>query len=268
MRLEIRHRTNYAYDPAVHRAALRLRVFPTEFDGQLAEAWKVTVNGEEVAPLLRTGYGDRIALWHAHQPVEAIEVLAEGVVSTTDCAGVVRGLHANPPPGIFLRGTPLTAIDDAIREIGEGARREGALDTLHALSEGVIEAVEYRSGVTDATTTAAEAVAIGAGVCQDHTHIFIAAARAIGVPARYVAGYLLSENGLVESHETHAWAEALVQGLGWVGFDASNRVCPTERYVRLCSGLDARDAAPMRGAFLGLGDETLDATVAIAEATQ
>ena len=112
-------------------------------------------------------------------------------------------------------------------------------------------------------STAAEALAQGAGVCQDHAHIFIAAARALGVPARYVAGYLAPN--FEGAHETHAWAEAYVGDLGWVGFDPANRQCPTDAYIRLCAGFDAADAAPVRGAVSFGAGEALDVQVEVAQ---
>lgn len=126
------------------------------------------------------------------------------------------------------------------------------------------EAIPYRAGVTDSSTTAAAALAGKGGVCQDHAHVFIAAARARGVPARYVAGYLLAGEATHQQFETHAWAEAHVIGLGWVGFDVANGVSPTENYVRLCSGLDADDAAPVRGIVIGGGAGSVSADVRIA----
>jgi len=125
----------------------------------------------------------------------------------------------------------------------------------------VSEAVAYTPGATQMHTTAAEALEEGEGVCQDHAHILCAVARANGVPARYVSGYLLAEGAAHQA--AHAWAELFVPGLGWVGFDPANECCPDARYVRLGSGLDAREAAPIRGSARSTGAETLDVTVAV-----
>jgi transglutaminase-like putative cysteine protease len=123
-------------------------------------------------------------------------------------------------------------------------------------------AIRYEIGATHAHTSAAEALADGRGVCQDHAHIFISAARVLNIPARYVNGYFISGvEGPSEAH--HAWAEAWVDGLGWVGFDASNLTCPTERYVRLACGLDAATAAPIRGLQRGGQHEALDVVVEV-----
>ncbi|MDF2235195.1 transglutaminase family protein [Albimonas sp. CAU 1670] len=273
MRLSIRHKTVYAFEPAALKLALRLRLWPSEFEGQTVVSWKVTVNGEEATPLLTDDFGDAIGQWHSREPLEGVEILAEGVVETQEVAGVVRGLGRQRAAGVFLRETELTEPDDAICELAAEAAAtagdEGTLATLHALSAAVREAVDYKPGATAADTTAARALAMGAGVCQDHAHVFIAAARSLGIPARYVSGYLLATEEFAgadergEIHETHAWAEAFVEGFGWVGFDAANQVCPTERYVRLVAGLDAREAAPMRGSITGQVEETLEAEVRI-----
>jgi len=128
------------------------------------------------------------------------------------------------------------------------------------------ERVAYVTGVTGTETTATQALADGQGVCQDHAHIFIAAARHAGVPARYVTGYLfLDDPDHAVAH--HAWAEAWVAGLGWVGFDAANGVCPTEHYVRLAAALDARYAAPIRGMHRGGVGESLAVEVKVQQTT-
>jgi transglutaminase-like putative cysteine protease len=128
----------------------------------------------------------------------------------------------------------------------------------------VRDALPYRSGITGSITPAAAALAGAGGVCQDHAHIFIAAARACGLPARYVAGYLLASDEADQQFETHAWAEAFIKGFGWVGFDVTNGVSPTDHYIRLCTGLDADDAAPVRGIVTGGGPGTVTANVRIA----
>jgi transglutaminase-like putative cysteine protease len=132
----------------------------------------------------------------------------------------------------------------------------------------VTDAIAYRPGVTHAHTTAAEALALGEGVCQDHAHALLALARLRGLPARYVSGYLFADAAGQAHEAAHAWAEVFVAGLGWVGFDPANRCCPDDRYIRLGSGFDAQDAAPIRGIARGGGQEAMDVTVAILQAAQ
>jgi transglutaminase-like putative cysteine protease len=126
--------------------------------------------------------------------------------------------------------------------------------------------IDYAIGSTHAHTTAAEALEEGRGVCQDHAHVYIAALRCLGVPARYVSGYMVVEAGGTTAEASHGWAEALVPGLGWVGFDVANVICPTDRYVRVASGPDARAAAPVMGTRLGGAGEALSVTLDVMEA--
>ncbi|MDX2237729.1 MAG: transglutaminase domain-containing protein [Hyphomonadaceae bacterium] len=266
MKLSIRHVTRYAYEPAIERAALRLKLFPTRCAAQTPLSWSVRVNGAAVEPLLVNGFGDREAIWCAKSAVSEIEIVAEGEVETADTAGVVRGVADSARPGVFLRTTPLTAASEPIRALAQSCKAGTTLETLHALMAAVRDAMAYRTGSTDPTTTAAQALAQRSGVCQDHAHVFIAAARALGAPARYVAGYVSPD--IDGAHETHAWAEAYAPELGWVGFDPANRQCPTEAYVRLAVGFDAVDAAPVRGSIAAGARETLSADVQIAQEMQ
>ena len=123
-------------------------------------------------------------------------------------------------------------------------------------------AVIWEPGRTHVGSTAEEAVQAGHGVCQDHAHVFVACARAMGVPARYVSGYLAMEER-TEQQAMHAWAEAFVPDLGWVGFDPPNGVCPDLSHVRVATGLDYRDAAPVSGLRFGAGGEELTVSVAV-----
>jgi transglutaminase-like putative cysteine protease len=133
---------------------------------------------------------------------------------------------------------------------------------LHELSRTVLESVRYETGTTDVDTKAEAALEAGHGVCQDHAHIFIGAARLLDIPARYVSGYLKMD-GQVEQEAGHGWAEAHVDGLGWVGFDVSNGISPDERYVRVATGCDYTDAAPVAGLSLGRGHSELQVELAV-----
>jgi transglutaminase-like putative cysteine protease len=141
------------------------------------------------------------------------------------------------------------------------------LDGLHALMNDIHSRVAYELGATHAHTTAAEAFADQRGVCQDHAHIFIAAARAAGIPARYVTGYLVTGQG-ASSTAAHAWAEALVPDLGWIGFDPANAKCPTDNYVRVAAGIDAAGVTPIRGSRRGGNGERMRVEVRVEIAQQ
>lgn len=266
MKLLVRHQTVYRYAATAGRVAMRLKLMPVDTPTQTVVDWQVSINDAPLTNFRRNSYGEMETIWIRHDRLDHAVIVAEGLVETRESHGVVGHLDSRVDTRYFLRDTPLTQASDGIAAMARLAPPgESPLAQLHALSAAVSDAVHYRSGVTTSATTAAQAFALGAGVCQDHAQIFIAAARTLGRPARYVSGYLLTGDGSA-LHETHGWAEAHVPGLGWIGFDPSNRVCVTERYVRLASGLDADDAAPIRGSVTVAGDIWIDADVRIAQA--
>lgn len=270
MILTVVHVTTYRYQSAVRGAVQSLRVFPSACDGQVVRHWNAMVEGGTRGGYFVDGKGDQVEGWSIRGPVTEVSVRVEGLVETFDTAGVLKGHREALPPEVWLRPSPPIRPDEALAELASGAA-EGAgdpLDRSHRLAAAVADAIAYRPGTTHAHTTAPEALEQGEGVCQDHAHALIACAHALGQPARYVSGYLhATEDGTL--HEAaHAWAELWVPGLGWVGFDPANRSCPDERYIRLASGQDARDAAPIRGVALGGAGESLDVSVAVQAAQQ
>lgn len=282
MRLTVSHRTIYRYDEPQRHVLQSQRLQPSVFDGQRVIDWRATTQGGILGSEFRDGAGDRTATVRVPGPVSEVVVEIEGTVETTDLAGVLRGHREKVPPLAYLSSTRATRIDVGLTELSETAIEAAgvnALDRAHALADAVNAAVAYTPGSTGAHTTAGEALAQGEGVCQDHTHVLIAVARLAGIPARYVAGYLFTDpqnpvnpDGTPaprsDGEASHAWAELFIEGLGWVGFDAANACCPDDRYIRLCSGADASDAAPIRGLSSGLGAESLDVAVAVQSVQQ
>lgn len=264
MLLTVDHVTRYVYDQPVRGVVQSHRLTPSLFDGQKVRDWEVTVTDGVAGGSFRDGAGDCIRAWSVSGPVSEIAVQVRGVVETVDLAGILRGHRESVPPECYLRDTAPTTADAALHRLARAAEgADGALAAAHALAAAVADAIAYRPGATHAHTTAAEALALGEGVCQDHAHALIACARALGLPARYVSGYLFADGDGNLHEAAHAWAELHVAGLGWVGFDPANRCCPDDRYIRLGSGFDAQDAAPIRGVARGAGRETLDVTVAV-----
>lgn len=263
MLLSVDHTTLYRYDVPVRGVVQSHRLTPSRFDGQKVIDWSITVSGGTSGGGFRDGAGDWVQGWTVAGPVSEIEVRVRGQIETTDFAGVLRGHKESTPPLAYVRATEPTMADGALTALGDLLQGNDLLAGCHALSETISDRISYSSGTTHAYTTAAEALAQGEGVCQDHAHALIAVARAVGVPARYVSGYLQADDTGMAHGATHAWAEIYVSGLGWVGFDPANRCSPDERYIRLGSGLDAQDAAPIRGISRGLGVESLKVTVAV-----
>jgi transglutaminase-like putative cysteine protease len=262
MRIAIEHVTRYTYHSEARYSVQSLRFRPAHFAGHAVCNWAISTDPGGQATQAVDGFGNAIELLTISEPHRQITIRAQGVVDVEDRNGVVAGLPEAVPARVYLRRTRLTMPDPAIERITAGARKLEPIPRLHAIMAAIRDAVEYRTGSTSVATTAAEAVAAGHGVCQDHAHIFITAARLTGIPARYVTGYLLLDD---ESHADahHAWAEAWIDGLGWVGFDAANGLCPTDRYVRLAAALDAAHAAPVRGTRRGGDAEHLDVEVKV-----
>lgn len=264
MRLAIRHTTHYRFaNPIVH-AIQRLRLTPKSTQGQEIVAWDMHFENAEKQFEYEDQHRNPTTLIAMTPGAQEVVVTCSGTVDTHDHAGVI-GRHAGHLPLWSFRGqTPLTKPGSGMRALVRELRKEelGPLDTLHALSARISDKVAYQTGVTGVDTSAEDAWTIGCGVCQDHAHLFIGSARALGIPARYVSGYLMM-NDRIEQEATHAWAEAHVDGLGWVGFDVSNRISPDQRYVRVATGRDYRDAAPITGVSIGSATEELTVTVAV-----
>jgi transglutaminase-like putative cysteine protease len=257
MLLHISHTTQYAYDQPVDYALQQLRLTPQVAGCQRIVDWKITVDGGAVEASYTDHHGNDVHLINVDAGGVSVSITAAGSVETTDTAGIVPLPKNGPPLWYFSQTTALTTPGPAIEKLAdEIAGEANNLDRLHNLSRLIAKRVKYGTEGTYVATTAEEAVQGGVGVCQDHAHIFITAARAGGTPARYVSGYLMMD-GQVDQDASHAWAEAYVEGLGWVGFDISNTQSPDERYVRLAVGRDYHDAAPFSGMRVGNAKETM-----------
>jgi transglutaminase-like putative cysteine protease len=264
MRIRVRHETTYRYDRAVDRTAQLIRLTPRDHAGQRVLTWRVAEAPDRALPQIDDGYGNILHLLTLNRQHTEATILAEGEVETSDTQGIVRQAVERLPPVFFLRQTAATEPDDAVAALGaEAAGIADAVERLHRLMQLIRERVAYEVGVTAAGTTAAEALARGRGVCQDHAQIFLAAARQIGIPARYVSGYLWEGGREGPGEASHAWAEAHVAGFGWVGFDPANGQSPTEAYVRVAVGLDHLEAATVRGVRRGVAEESLSVSVEV-----
>ena len=274
MILTIMHQTRYRYTMPMRGVVQSYRLTPSRFEGQSVIDWTVRVDAGQQGGGFRDGAGDWVQGYTVAGPVEEVVVDVNGTIETRDMAGVLRGHRERIPADAYLRPTRATQPDVALTDLAHAAvagTTEGAgamLERAHRLSDAVADAIVFTPGVTEGHTTGAEALRLGEGVCQDHSHALIACALILDMPARYVSGYLHATEDGVPHEAAHAWAELWVPGLGWVGFDAANRCCPDDRYVRLGSGRDAREAAPIRGIARGPGSENLDVTVSVQAAQQ
>ncbi len=272
MRIRVDHQTTYRYQPPAKSALQVLRLIPRSHEGQNVVRWRVSAEADVEVQLRRgeDALGNITQTAAIQGPVSELLLSVEGEVETWETHGVVRGAAERFPPEAFLRETSLTT---ASAELGAFALEAGAggedevVERLHRLMLAIGDRMAFETDTTQSTTTAAEAFAQKRGVCQDFSHVFIASARRLGVPARYVSGHLAREGEVIAQGAAHAWAEAYVAGLGWVGFDAANGVCPTPSYVRMAIGLDYLGAAPVRGSRTGGGTETMEVTLRVSHAS-
>ena len=264
MRLTISHRTDYRYETPPSYGLQRVRLWPVSGRGQSVVSWDVTYEGAREEAKFKDHHGNQVALTSLAPDQTLLSIICTGIVETESNQGVI-GKHIDYAPLWYFEGaTALTSpgprIDALIQSLGNGF--DDDLSRFHALSGLIRSNVVYQAGETDAETTSEAALGIGRGVCQDHAQIFISAARRLSFPARYVSGYLMM-NDRVEQDATHAWAEVHFEGIGWVGFDVSNGISPDERYVRIATGRDYRDAAPVSGMRFGNEDETLSVSIQV-----
>jgi transglutaminase-like putative cysteine protease len=264
MRIYVNHETQYRYETPVSGVIQILRLTPRNHDGQHVIDWRIDVSADCRLDRQQDAFGNIVHAFTAAGPLSDLTIGVTGEVETNDTGGVVRGAVERFPPSLYLRETPLTQPDDAIKEFASRAKtQDGVLALLHDLLMRINTQIAFDTDPTHVSTTAAEAFSLKRGVCQDMSHIFISCARFMGVPARYVSGYLCQTDGRVHHEAGHAWAETYVNDLGWIAFDPTNGICATDAYVRVAVGLDYLGAAPVRGTRYGGGSEALAVRVAI-----
>jgi transglutaminase-like putative cysteine protease len=265
MRLRIAHTTVRRYDPPTAGVIQVLRLTPRNHEGQSVIRWRIDVSADVRLAAHEDAFGNSTHVFTADGPFDMLSVDVDGEVETENTNGVVRGAVERFPPPLFLRDTALTAADAAIRAFAQECRAANAGNTLrelHALLDRLYETMTHSREPSPQAANAAETYARKRGTAADFAHVFIGAAHSLAVPARYVAGCLCAD-GTLGPDGAHAWAEAFVPDLGWIGFDAANGMCPSGAYVRVAIGLDALGAAPVRGTRYGPGEETLAVAIKV-----
>jgi transglutaminase-like putative cysteine protease len=269
MRIRISHESIYRYATPVAGVIQTLRLTPRNHDGQYVVSWRIDISEDCRLDHHEDAFGNITHTFTAEGTFTELGVTVDGEVETQDTHGIVRGAIERFPESLFLRETALTRPDSAILAFAREARAGAGDDTLallHHMTERLHREIAFDTDPTHTATTAAEAFAMRRGVCQDLSHVFISAARSLDIPARYVGGYFHRADGVVRQEAGHAWAEAFVPDIGWVGFDPANGISPTDAHVRVAIGLDYLGASPVRGARKGGGSEALSVTIHVAQA--
>jgi transglutaminase-like putative cysteine protease len=268
MRLSVRHLTRFAFDQPSGHSIHDVRLTPKPAGGQRIVSWRIEGPGKRSE--WTDGHANQVTTFSVARQHEAVEIVVDGLYEFSGTDQWLRYAETpSLPPPFWLRNgglarhdatfDPLTAV--FVQRAGDPAQH---VTLLHELMARVQERIAYRTGVSTVETTAAEALKRGAGVAQDHAHAFIACCRRLGIPARYVSGYLRNDDPEFRVGRTsHSWAEAWVPGLEWVGFDPANSISPRGEHLRVAVGLDYRDAAPVSGRRVGSGEAkmTVEATI-------
>lgn len=273
MHLLIAHETVYRYDRLVQRSTQYLRLTPRPGHGLKVLSWQLTLP----APASRCldAYGNIMHVLTLDKPVSDIHLLARGEVETDD-----RAPTPDPqdelPAQLFLRDSPLTRADAALRQFAHGHAAQVASDPLAGLlhmMQALVVVMPYTPGTTDAATPAAEAFANQNGVCQDHAQVFATCARLLGLPARYVSGYIAPRHfgsgaAYVGAQASHAWLSLFTPGAGWVDLDPTNDVVASTEHITIAWGRNYDEVSPIRGVILGGGSQKLAVDVAVSRVSE
>lgn len=274
MKLAIDHHTRFHYSQPLLYTVQSLHLWPVSGACQSVEHWELKTPGALCSqPDIE---GNRVHSYsitaRPEQDLRGNHIIARGTV-VTHGVSVFTDADDAPPPGFYLRSTPLAephprmamwalqAVPGLLAARARG-ERPGTAD-LVALAGAVADKVQYRKGRTGVETTALEAFDWELGVCQDQAHVMVAVCRSIGLPARYVSGYFWADNE--PELASHAWADVCVDPAGrrWISLDVTHR-CPTdERHIRLAAATDYSACTPVKGVRRGGGEEVLDVSVRI-----
>jgi transglutaminase-like putative cysteine protease len=268
MRLTVDHRTTYRFSVPQGRLTQLLRLTPAGTDGQAIAGWGIHVDCDARMRHGRDGFGNRTTMLYVEGPIASIEIDVSGEVLTHGSGGVLHGTTETLPPALFLRSTPLTEGGTALAAFAmEAVGSSGdPIERLHRLNGALHARFKPDRGRPIIGLAAAEAFRRETATSRDLAQMFVAGARGLGIPARYVSGYSAVCFEAVSHPAPHGWAEAHVPGLGWVAFDPCTGLSADEAYVRVAVALDSAGAAPVAGSRLGDGDEELDVDVHVERA--
>jgi transglutaminase-like putative cysteine protease len=258
MKITIRHEISALVGPGAQRAVEHLLLTPLSGPSQTVKDWSIDVPGIETAARFTDAFGNRALLLDQTKPEEELSILVTGTVETHDNTGVLGRVPGEPVVALYRRVTDATKPDPRLVEAAREAERSGSgrIALFHAVMGRIGELYRFAGGQPVATQTQSQSAA---GQSQTATsakdeppaaeaatfaHAFIGTMRALDIPARYVTGYLAAEDDRPAAF--HAWAEAWDDSLGWIAFDAALGVSPTDRHVRIATGLDAATTTPVR----------------------
>lgn len=284
---QIHHVTRFDYDSPIRESVMEVRVRPLDENHQQCVSYELTVSPRAQIMVYRDFLGNHVNHFdipgtHLHETITAeatvrIDPINEPPATLPASSWDQLEQLKNDPfvwemtqPSGFAR--PTAALDAFSSEVG--LKRLGdPMSTVRWLSTLMRDGFEYKPQTTRVDSPIDEALESRAGVCQDFAHIMIALCRGLGIPARYVSGYLYhrEDNGHRDRSAvdaTHAWVEVMLPGLGWVGFDPTNDVVTTDRHIRAAVGRDYADVPPTRGVYRGHAEGTISVAVEVTQLTE
>lgn len=277
-RLAITHRSGYRYVTDVHASFNEVRMTPADSGGQVLLSHELQIEPRGVVYAYTDYWGALVEAFDIHEPHRVLEVVAKSTVETPGGHPAAPGISWRElsSPAVqdkfceFLE--PSGFVDDAWQDPARLALLErlrssaSPVAAMHDVVSVVYDRIRYTPGVTSVSTTAAEAWSAAQGVCQDFSHASLSLLRSLGIPARYVSGYLHTEEEAVGETvlgESHAWIEAWCGG--WEAFDPTNDRSVGSAHVKVAAGRDYQDVPPLKGLYAGGGSEALGVVVEITQ---
>lgn len=280
MRLDIRYRCSFEYAELVHESQNELRACPASDDRQTLLGYRVHTTPASRIFSFEDFWGTRVDTFGVREPHIFLEVIADATVETraTPLVTTSPGMSAlREDPFLethweYLERTPHATWDERIASDARAQLELTSPDVVSAvlgIHRRVGSLLEYRPGTTYVGVPVTDVLERGEGVCQDYAHLAVSMCRSVGIPARYISGYLFTDDdaGGQDTDEdevmvqTHAWFEAAVPGYGWLALDPTNRQSVGLRHVKIGHGRDYGDVSPLRGTYSGRPQATLEVSV-------
>jgi transglutaminase-like putative cysteine protease len=272
MRLHIEHETIFSYSQPVREAIGEARLRPRDDAGQRLLGFRLALDPHAPVDPVGDRFGNTIHCYSVLPPHRRLTVTATSEVETSESAMSIAPALTLLEQHSFTGASPYVPFTDDILAFARAVAPADADDaeaTARALSGAIYATCAYEPGSTDISTTADAVLAGRRGVCQDFAHLLIALCRGLGLPARYVSGYVFDSDTDADAIlASHAWAEVFLDGRGWLGLDPTHNRATGPRYTRVALGRDYADAAPVRGIYQGDAEEKLEVRVRIRAAEQ
>jgi transglutaminase-like putative cysteine protease len=274
MNLSVVHRTVLAYDDLIADTSMEMRLRPRDESGQRCLGYDLRVEPRGPVRSYRDAFGNQVEVYNHRAPHRRVVVEARSVVLTSPPLAARESSISEGERYRLLRFDGPVVDSPALRALSAELAAPGVVatpDLLTDLAALVHGRFVYEPNVTNVASTIDDLLTFGRGVCQDFAHLWIGLCRALGIPARYVSGYIWNGDERQEQ-ASHAWGEAWVPGQGWLAYDPTNYTPEgqgraVEQHVRVAIGRDYRDVPPTRGVFRGAARETLSVDVRVTRVT-